>query len=464
MIPLVILAMSAFVHFIYFGFPHAVVFDEVHSGNFISNYWHGTYFFDVHPPLAKLIEVAFGYITGANNAGADFTVIGNSLPLSVVLLRLIPMIAGTLLPLIIYMILRRLDFSRLASGAVAILLCLENSLVVQSRFILFDVVMLFFGFLAILLYLESRRPAAADKADDGYRRLIFLGLSMVCAALAFSIKWTGLSFAFIIVLMEMYRIVSESRPFRLRIFLKKILPFTGAFVLLVAAIYIRIFVIHFAVLPKSGPGDVFMAPQFQSALIGNSNVAKAEPESFFVKFTELNKAMFSADLSLTTPVQYSSKWYTWPLMIRPIYYWTGSGQDNTASSTPNIYLLGNPVIYWLGSLAMILLIIYAAAVSVRKHLPDKALFFIAMGFLVNFLPFILIGRVMFLYHYEAALIFSIIAIVYLADKLSGRKKYAVTAMLIVVSLAAFIYWSPLTYGIPLSDKGLRQRMWFSTWR
>lgn len=56
--------------------PREVVFDEVHFGGFASHYLKGTYFFDVHPPLGKLIIAGLGHLYGYKGTFA-FKNIGN---------------------------------------------------------------------------------------------------------------------------------------------------------------------------------------------------------------------------------------------------------------------------------------------------------------------------------------------------------------------------------------------------
>ena len=53
--PLILTILSLFTHLLFFGQPYAVVFDEVYNGSFISAYYSGEYYFDIHPPLAKIL-------------------------------------------------------------------------------------------------------------------------------------------------------------------------------------------------------------------------------------------------------------------------------------------------------------------------------------------------------------------------------------------------------------------------
>lgn len=457
-----ILLISSIVHLFRFGFPKSVVFDEVFYGNFMTYYWQGTYFFDQHPQFFKILIAFVGQLFGLSNLNANWDSIGNQLPTELILVRIVSIISGIVLPLVIYYICRRFDISKTASTVGALLVTFENSLIVQSRYILPDVVMLLFGFLAILFYLEyTRRMMDSNKA-------FFLAISTISAGIALSIKWTGLTFLFMIILLESYRYYYNSNS--LKEYFRYIPIFIGKYLLICGFIYVSLFAIHFSILPLSGKGDVFMTNDFQKTLVGNTESGNQTIEiSFWQKFAELNRVMYQTNAGMTATHPNSSKWYTWPIMMRSVFYWQGNSGTGTETNA-YIYLLGNPFIYWLGSLTMIFTILYIIIKLIlhknisRDPNTSKLLLFIAVGYLANWLPFALIGRVMFLYHYEVALIFSIIAITYWISSLQPKNKKVVSIVLVFFTLISFIYWSPLTYGLPLDNDQLQQRMWLSGWR
>lgn len=436
---LILLVLSLCTHFFFFGKPASVVFDEVYYASFASDYSTGAYYFDVHPPLGKLIYKYFGDVIGTTY-DADFRAIGNPVPWGVVALRLLPVLAGVLLPLLIYFICRRLKFSSIVSFAGALLIILENSLLVESRFILFEPFLLFFGFSSVLLYLvytshESRKS--------------LLWCSALCATFAFSVKWTGLAFPLLLLVAEIVRTKQ----------VKVVAKFFSVYALVGLVVYLGVFALHFSYLTHSGQGDNFMTDRFQSTLIGNRYFGNPDlkPKGLFGKTLELNMEMLQANRTLNAIHAYSSHWYSWPFMVRPVFYWQGTS-DSIGNSY--IYLLGNPLIYWLGTLSVLWLMWY----TLRRKLEDAS-FFILVGFLVNFVPFMFIGRVMFIYIYEPALVFSILAICYLLEKkIPEKKKMVVIGTLLVICFAIFIYLSPLTYGLHMTDAELMSRMWLPTWR
>lgn len=410
-----IILVSLVVHFAYFGHPKETVFDEVHFGKFVSGYFTHEYFFDIHPPLGKLIIAGAGYIggfsaEGGSASGGSFGNIGDQFPDNTYLaLRFLPRLAGTLLPVLIFLLLLELGFSRLAAMSAGLLVVFENALLVQSRFMLLDAFLLFFGFLAWWLYARYRN----------HPHFSYIPLIAISAGAAASVKWTGLAFLAIILLFEIKRL--------------KNLIVIG---LIALAVYFSFFALHFALLNQPGSGDAFMSQEFRD---GKLNV--------FEKTIELNKEMYKANARLTAGHPYSSKWYSWPLMYRSIYYWNEANEK--------IYLLGNPVIWWASTLAMIFIIVNFI------FAPNKKYFLIIGAYFLNLLPFIGIDRAMFLYHYFTALVIAIIGLVYVIDQQKNRQK--IFAVLLLASIAAFILFAPLSYGLSLSDGGFDLRMWLPSW-
>ncbi|KAJ1836821.1 Dolichyl-phosphate-mannose--protein mannosyltransferase 1, partial [Coemansia sp. RSA 486] len=76
--------------------PDQVVFDEVHFGKFAGKYLNGTYFYDLHPPLAKMMFAAAGRLSGYDGVfdfksiGLDYVAAG----VPYVGMRLMPAILG----------------------------------------------------------------------------------------------------------------------------------------------------------------------------------------------------------------------------------------------------------------------------------------------------------------------------------------------------------------------------------
>ena len=182
--------------------------------------------------------------------------------------------------------------------------------------------------------------------------------------------------------------------------------------------------------------------------------------------------MFHANQTLTATHPYGSRWYTWPLEQRPIYYWEGETLANGTQG--NIYLLGNPIVWW-GIWAFIFAGVSYAWITERKLRPATmaAMAIAGAGYLINLIPFMAVTRVMFLYHYFFSFAFSLIFAVMLWDDLAlGRHGHVVStstarrslAVVCAIMLAGFIFFAPISYGWPLSPAGLQARMWLHTWR
>jgi dolichyl-phosphate-mannose-protein mannosyltransferase len=431
--------------------PNSVVFDEVYFKVFAAHYLDGKYYFDIHPPLGKLLLAGWAHLIGLQpNAMINGTALG---------MRILPATAGLLLIPLMWGILRRLGASRPFAFLGSAMVLFDNAILVESRFILMDSMLLLFGLSAVYFYL-----IAQSKRNNW--RWLWICISAITAGAALSVKWTGLNALAIILLVWLW----DQRSLKFS-WLRRFGELC-ALTIIPAILYISVFWIHFSLLPYSGDGDAFMSPQFQSTLIGNPYYNPAAHISFWNKFVQLNIEMYHASETLTATHPYGSKWYSWPLELRPIYYWEGSELSNGYQG--NIYLLGNPVVWWgiwtalLGGLGF-------ALIKKRALRPTTmaALAIAGVAYLINYLPFIGITRVMFLYHYFFAFLYSIIFVIMLWNDLAtdrhghqfkplaNRQIYAAILLLIIVG---FCFFAPISYGSPLSPAGLQDRMWLHTWR
>ncbi|MBI2062512.1 MAG: phospholipid carrier-dependent glycosyltransferase [Candidatus Yanofskybacteria bacterium] len=440
---LIILALSIATHFAFFGHPNQTVFDEVHFGKFISGYYTHEYYFDIHPPLGKLMIAGFAKIFDFKPE-FSFAQIGDKFPDNKYLaLRFLPSLAGALLPVVIFLLALQLKFKPQGAFIAGLLVVFENALLVQTHYILMDGFLLLFGFSALLFYFKSRHSPFAIR---------YSLLMAVFGGLAASIKWTGLTFLALPFFIEAFYLSRGILRMR-RMPLLKLWQLIFYFAVIPFVIYFSIFALHFSFLTKSGSGDAFMKPTFHR-------------DNVVTKFFQLNAEMYRSNQRLTATHPYGSSWYSWPLMTRPIFYWV--------SGDSRIYLLGNPVIWWASTVAIMLLLLQNLKFKIFNLKLNIAGILLG-GYFLNLIPFIGITRVMFLYHYLTGLIFAILILVYLIEKQDGSTPFDKTQGkwlntrkifigLTIASILAFIYFAPLTYGLSLSPKAYNARVWLPSWR
>lgn len=429
---LILLFLSLVTRFVFLSFPAEVVFDEVHFGKFISAYFTHQYYFDIHPPLGKLMIAGAAQLFGFQ-PGLGFEKIGEAGNAWVFLaLRFLPALFGSLFVLIIYQLVVVLGGSKRAGFLAGFLVLFDNAFLVESKFILVDSFLFFFGFASLLIFLISRKQANRLK-----KHLLYFA-SMALAALAFSIKWTGLAFWGIILLFSFISFLRDVSTKRLPKFLMEMVVSSALF----ALVYTLPFIIHFNLLAHSGPGDAFMSLDFQKTLIGNSLGPETKPLSFWSKFSELNQSMFSYNSGLKKEHPDSSQWYQWPFLEKPVWYWVKNAEGESA----NIYLWGNPAVWFSGLTGLLLGVWFL--LKERKF----AVFFLLFGYLANFLPFVFVGRVAFLYHYLPALVFSLILFAVLTDRFFNHRSPFFYFSYLSLVLASFLVIAPLSYGFFINPR------------
>lgn len=412
---LILLILGLFTRIIFIWHPNELVFDEVYFGKFPSYYFNNQYYFDIHPPLGKLLIAGFIKLFKID-LEFNFEKIGETYYNNqYIYLRFLPNFFGGLIPLFLFLFLLELGFSKKASFLAAWMILFDNAYLAQSHYILIDSLLICFGLIGLYLFFKSK-----NKNYD----LKFLFLSSLFLTFSFSIKWTGLgfySFIFFILIKDLIDGIIKNN--------KKIIYILLIFIIIPFLIYFLIFYIHFSLLFLDGPGNIYMKSDFM-----NKNV--------FEKFIELNKEMFNANKRITSSHPFSSKAWQWPLMIKPIYFWT----DNQQSK---IYLLGNPVVWIFASLITLLSFIFY-----NKKFHDYKQNILYLGYFTNYLPFFFIQRPMFLYHYLPSLLFAVSIFCYLFFNNQKMNNKIYLSLLIIIFIL-FIFLTPLSYGLPLNNQILK---------
>jgi dolichyl-phosphate-mannose--protein O-mannosyl transferase len=444
-------ALSLLTHFWNLFSPVAVVFDEAYYEKFAGAYFTHVFYFDVHPPLGNLMYAALARLLHVPPAIL-------TAPDPAPVLRMLPATFGALTVPLVYVILMHLAVGRRIAtlGAAAVLL--DNALLAASRFILLDTFLIGFGLAAIACYLASRdRPPRS--------RVAFLAASAFLAGCGLSIKWTGAS-ALAVILTAWFVACIRSRV-GVRRFITEGLVLTAIPVI----VYCTAFAIHFSLLTHVGAGKSFISARFQAQLVGSPTYDPSVHMSYWAKMGAVHHAIRYGNGGLenaTHPA--ASPWYTWPIMKHPFGLWEDLAAP--AGSKRTILLLGNPVVWWGGMVAVLL---GAAMIALRRWRYEHyryALVFLGGAVAINYLPFAAISRLVYLYHYLFALIF----VAALASVMIGvpagwnggregfwsfptRPSAAGYVATIALLLVGFLYFLPFTYGWTMSLASWDAHFW-----
>jgi dolichyl-phosphate-mannose-protein mannosyltransferase len=171
------------------------------------------------------------------------------------------------------------------------------------------------------------------------------------------------------------------------------------------------------------------------------------------QFWELHQQMYWYHTQLVATHPYQSSAWSWPLDLRPVWYYVDY-QDTTVA---NIYALGNPLIFWSGLLAVVLAILEIRSIRSIRNSPIVILI---AGYLLLFLPWALSPRIMFLYHYLPATPFMVILLSWALTRIGF--KFAIGYLLLAISLFLFFY--PLWTALPVPQTWANIFFWLPSWK
>jgi dolichyl-phosphate-mannose--protein O-mannosyl transferase len=174
------------------------------------------------------------------------------------------------------------------------------------------------------------------------------------------------------------------------------------------------------------------------------------------QFVELQHQIFYYHTHLQATHAYQSRWWEWPLTLRPVWYYTNRVNGTVA----NIYAGGNTVLY----LMFVPAVVWVALRWFKRREP--AVVVIAIGFFGQWLPWALVPRIAFAYHFLPAVPFGCLALavtlVDLFDK--GRWGRAIAVAYGALAIGFFVYFYPIYTAVALTPQAFAGRVWLSSWK
>lgn len=227
------------------------------------------------------------------------------------------------------------------------------------------------------------------------------------------------------------------------------------------------------------PNSIWYVEQNEHPALGaDAEKVNYRNPGFLGKFWELQKVMWSTNAGLVESHAWDSRPPSWPLLQRGINFW---GKDNR-----QIYLIGNPIIWWSSTAAVLVYAAFKALAVLRWQRGfkdysntvfkrfDYEIGTSVLGWAFHYFPFYLMQRQLFLHHYFPALYFAIIALCQIYDFITSRvpgiglRERPIFGRLgavvfIGLSVVAFGLYSPLAYGNPWTQKACHKVKLFDKW-
>lgn len=427
--------VALLLRFPFVAHPNMTMFDELIYKSYITRTILGEPTFDIHPPLAKLL-----FVNVAEHYGVPLTQNNEKAmqpfgEFPYVPLRELVALFGALLPLCVYGIGRKIGYSELASLIPALLVTFDNAFITYSRVMLPDMILLCVDAAALLFAFSAAN-------QKGRTRMAYAALSIALLATAISIKWTALGVLLVVMVLFVRR---------------KMWGALIAAILVPPLVYIASFLLFFQFFPLGG----HMLPIFEGdkdpynvSWITNIEVPRAgDIQSELAYLPLLHQAILRAntDAEVNRQVFRPGTPTEWPLGKSKIIFW------HETDGNSMIRLTGNVPLWCIGFLLFIYecLDIVLRLMKKRKRVFDEYEFLLVLGYLINYLPFLLISRPMYLYHYFVALLFLFLLAPKILPRLRDDLVYItgrpmVSVVLTVVALATaivcFVLLLPTTYG------------------
>jgi dolichyl-phosphate-mannose--protein O-mannosyl transferase len=176
----------------------------------------------------------------------------------------------------------------------------------------------------------------------------------------------------------------------------------------------------------------------------------------FAKIIDYQFNMYAYHSHLVSSHPYSSPWWSWPIDYKPMCYYRQIHDGRFSSITA----FGNPALFWAGTASLV----YLAYLNIKRCTVSSM--FILLAFLGLYLPYIFIGRLMFIYHFYYAVPFMFLALVYSIRDLMHRSQRVRQYLWVYLSIVAllFLAYYPVLSGYEVPKAYVDYLLkWFPWW-
>ena len=385
------------------SYMNSTYFDEIyHARTAYEQLNNVNPFESVHPPLGKIIISIPVALFGMTPFA--FRLMGN--------------IAGILMILIMYFIGKEIFKSEWFGLVSASIMALDGMHFVQTRIATVDSFLVLFCMISFLFMIKKKK-------------LLYLLLSGLFIGMGIATKWTalfvGLGLAIIFFVHLIYNSIKDKKISKDNI------------------ITVCFCVLFFIIIPAI----IYWLAYIPLYKIDDCTVKDLK------SLVEYTKGMYEYHSKLNAEHPFTSEWYTWPILKVPMWYYVNYLPNNMIST---ISCMGNPFIWWLGIGTTVISLLY----MIIKRNKEAALFIVMI--VTTWLPYLFIGRVMFIYHYFITLPFVMLSIVFVLKKIEEKLhiKY-ISIIVLFVFLFGFVYFFPVYSGKEVSMDYIEQTKWFDTW-
>lgn len=396
-------------------YMNSAYFDEIYHTRTAYEYINDIPAYEwTHPPLGKTIISLGIRIFGMNPFGWRF----------------MSALFGCAMIAAVYVFAKMMFGNTAAALIAALLMCVDFMHFVQSRIGTVDV---FLAFFMLMMYLFMYRYFSRCTVEEN-RRIPWISLLMsaLFLGLAVSVKWSAAYGVIGLAAVGLYTVLQKNYPANKSVRIKHIAAAVSLFVIVPLAVYVLSYI----------PFTSHDGSEGLAAIIGN--------QSDILEYH--GKDVVAAEH------EYNSQWYTWPLDIRPVRYYTALYSETESAG---ISTFGNPVV-WIGGLAALAANVYFA---IRDR--DKNSAFLCAVYFSSWLPWMFIARGTFIYHYYPCVGLLVLMTANCFVRLyrkSRKTAVCVSAVYIAAAVLLFVLFLPVLTGQPLVTESAGTYLnWLNTW-